>query len=80
MYFCSENIILTPRPKALPDAGAEPAEPIASRLSQDLSPMLREALDKLWSRPYDCRIFTLQFLQLLAQLDNSDLCMMTVRA
>ena len=43
----------------------------------DLSPMLRAALDKLWQRPYDCRIFTLQLLQSLAQLDNASLCMMT---
>ena len=35
------------------------------------------ALDKLWQRPYDCRIFTLQLLQSLAQLDNASLCMMT---
>jgi len=43
----------------------------------DLSPMLRAALDKLWHRPYDCRIFTLQLLQSLAQLDDQSLCMMT---
>ena len=43
----------------------------------DLSPMLKAALDKLWQRPYDCRVFTLQLLQGLAQLDNSSLCMMT---
>jgi len=43
----------------------------------DLSPMLREALDKLWQRPYDCRIFTISLLQHLAQLDNASLCMMT---
>ena len=43
----------------------------------DLTPMLRAALDKLWQRPYDCRIFTLQLLQGLAQLDDSSLCMMT---
>ena len=43
----------------------------------DLSPMLKAALDKLWQRPYDCRIFTLQLLQGLAQLDNASLCMMT---
>jgi len=43
----------------------------------DLSPMLRAALDKLWQRPYDCRIFTLQLLQSLAQLDDQSLCMMT---
>lgn len=43
----------------------------------DLSPMLRAALDKLWQRPYDCRIFTLQLLQSLAKLDNASLCMMT---
>ena len=38
---------------------------------------LKAALDKLWQRPYDCRIFTLQLLQGLAQLDDSSLCMMT---
>lgn len=43
----------------------------------DLAPMLKAALDKLWQRPYDCRIFTLQLLQGLAQLDNASLCMMT---
>jgi len=43
----------------------------------DLSPMLKAALDKLWQRPYDCRIFTLQLLQSLAQLDDQSLCMMT---
>ena len=43
----------------------------------DLTPMLRAALDKLWQRPYDCRIFTLQLLQGLAQLDDSSLFMMT---
>jgi DNA repair exonuclease SbcCD ATPase subunit len=43
----------------------------------DLSPMLKQALDKLWQRPYDCRIFTLQLLQSLSQLDNQSLCMMT---
>ena len=40
----------------------------------DLSPMLKAALDKLWQRPYDCRIFTLQLLQSLAQLDDQSLC------
>ena len=35
------------------------------------------ALDKLWQRPYDCRVFTLQLLQSLAQLDNASLCMMS---
>jgi len=43
----------------------------------DLSIALRDALDKLWQRPYDCRVFTLQLLQSLAQLDNQSLCMMT---
>jgi len=43
----------------------------------DLSPMLKAALDKLWQRPYDCRVFTLQLLQSLAQLDNASLCMMS---
>ena len=44
----------------------------------DLSPMLRSALDKIWlQRPYDCRIFTLQLLQSLAQLDDRSLCMMS---
>ena len=40
----------------------------------DLAPMLKAALDKLWQRPYDCRIFTLQLLQNLAQLDDHSLC------
>ena len=43
----------------------------------DLSPTLKAALDKLWQRPYDCRIFTLQLLQSLAQLDDRSLCMMS---
>merc|ERR1711869_114261 len=43
----------------------------------DLSPMLKEALDKLLQRPYSSRIFTLQLLQGLAQLDDESLCMMT---
>ena len=43
----------------------------------DLAPKLKAALDKLWQRPYDCRIFTLQLLQGLAQLDDQSLGMMT---
>ena len=43
----------------------------------DLSEMLREAMAKLWERPYDCRVFTLQLLQALAQLDDASLCMMS---
>jgi len=42
----------------------------------DLSPMLRAALDKLWQRPYDCRVFVLQLLQSMAALDDGSLCMM----
>ena len=26
-------------------------------------PLLRDALDKLWDRPYEARVFTLQLLQ-----------------
>lgn len=56
----------------------EPVKPDQSHEEElDLSPMLRESLDKLWQRPYDCRIFTLQLLQSLAQLDDASLCMMT---
>ena len=32
--------------------------------------MLRDALDKLWDRPYEARVFTLQLLQGLAELIN----------
>ena len=50
---------------------------VAKERSQaDLSEMLREAMAKLWERPYDCRVFTLQLLQSLAQLDDASLCMM----
>ena len=44
--------------------------------SADLSYMLRAAMAKLWERPYDCRVFTLQLLQSMAQLDDASLCMM----
>eukprot|EP00966_Prymnesium_polylepis_P006852 157875-Prymnesium_polylepis.1 len=36
----------------------------------DLTPLLKDALDNLWSRPYDCRVFMLQLLQALAELDD----------
>jgi len=57
----------------------QPSEQYAEQDDQemDLSPMLKASLDKLWQRPYDCRIFTLQLMQGLAQLDNASLCMMT---
>ena len=45
----------------------------------DLAPMLKAALDKLWKRPYECRIFTLQLLQALAQLDDQSLNSMRAR-
>lgn len=43
----------------------------------DLEPMLRATLDNLWQRPYDCRVFTLQLLQALAELDDRSVCMMS---
>lgn len=42
----------------------------------DLTPMLKEALDNLWQRPYDARVFLLQLLQALAELDDRSVCMM----
>ena len=39
-------------------------------------PLLRDALDKLWDRPYEARVFTLQLLQGLADLEDRSLCMM----
>ena len=39
-------------------------------------PLLRDALDKLWDRPYDCRVFLMQLLQGLSDLDDQSLCMM----
>ena len=41
----------------------------------DLAPMLRKNLDKLWSRSYECRVFVLQLLNSLAELDDRSLCM-----
>jgi len=43
----------------------------------DLTPLLKDALDNLWSRPYDCRVFMLQLLQALAELDDRSVCMMS---
>lgn len=43
----------------------------------DLSPLLNAALDNLWHRPYDCRVFILQLLQALSELDNRSVCMMS---
>jgi len=43
----------------------------------DLTPLLKDALDNLWQRPYDCRVFTLQLLQALAELDDRSVCMMS---
>ena len=37
----------------------------ASPAEVDLTPLLKEALDNLWNRPYDCRVFTLQLLQVI---------------
>jgi len=42
----------------------------------DLTPLLKDSLDNLWSRPYDCRVFTLQLLQAMAELDDRSVCMM----
>lgn len=43
----------------------------------DLTPLLKDALDNLWARPYDCRVFTLQLLQAMAELDDRSVCMMS---
>ncbi|KAL1503195.1 hypothetical protein AB1Y20_011252 [Prymnesium parvum] len=43
----------------------------------ELTPLLKEALDNLWQRPYDCKVFTLQLLQALAELDDRSVCMMS---
>lgn len=53
-----------------------PAEDEEAR-EMDLTPLLKECLDKLWGRSYQCRVFTLQLLQGLADLDDSSLCMMS---
>jgi len=65
--------------QAMVGSAGQPAQltPQEEEEEIDLSPMLKAALDKLWQRPYDCRIFTLQLLQSLAQLDDQSLCMMT---
>ena len=42
----------------------------------EMVPLLRDALDKLWDRPYEARVFTLQLLQGLADLEDRSLCMM----
>lgn len=42
----------------------------------DLGPILQAAVNKLWSRPHECRIFTLQLLKSLAELDDRSLSMM----
>jgi len=42
----------------------------------DLGPILQSAVNKLWSRPHECRIFTLQLLKSLAELDDRSLSMM----
>ena len=42
----------------------------------DLLPLLKASVDKLWDRPYDCRVFLMQLLQGLSDLDDQSLCMM----
>ena len=42
----------------------------------DLLPLLKSSVDKLWDRPYDCRVFLMQLLQGLSDLDDQSLCMM----
>jgi len=49
---------------------AKPSAQDEEEPEMDLSVALRDTLDKLWQRPYDCRVFTLQLLQSLATLDN----------
>ena len=45
--------------------------------ADDLSPLLKAAVDNLWQRPYDCRVFTVQLLQALSELDDKSVCMMS---
>ena len=52
------------------------AEEEAAVQEAEMVPLLREALDKLWDRPYEARVFTLQLLQGLADLEDRSLCMM----
>lgn len=48
----------------------------AQEQHMDLTPMLKDALDNLWQRPYDARVFLLQLLQAMAELDDRSVCMM----
>jgi len=41
----------------------------------DLEPLMQAALNKLWARPYKCRVFTLKLLSSLAELDDDSLMM-----
>jgi hypothetical protein len=54
----------------------EEADELAPVHEADMVPLLRDALDKLWDRPYEARVFTLQLLQGLADLEDRSLCMM----
>ena len=54
----------------------EEADELAPVHEADMVPLLRDALDKLWDRPYEARVFTLQLLQGLAELEDRSLCMM----
>ena len=41
--------------------------------------MLQETINKLWARPYEARVFTLQLLKALAELDDRSLSMICRR-
>ncbi|KAL3924244.1 MAG: hypothetical protein SGPRY_003978 [Prymnesium sp.] len=56
---------------ALTGAGEDEQE------EMELTPLLKDALDNLWQRPYECKVFTLQLLQALAELDDRSVCMMS---
>jgi hypothetical protein len=42
----------------------------------DLRPVMQHTVQRLWERPYDCRLFTLQLLKNLSELDDQSLSMM----
>jgi len=42
----------------------------------DLRPVMQQTVQRLWDRPYDCRLFTLQLLKNLSELDDQSLAMM----
>uniref|UniRef100_A0A7S0IXH3 Uncharacterized protein n=1 Tax=Calcidiscus leptoporus TaxID=127549 RepID=A0A7S0IXH3_9EUKA len=61
--------------EAQPEVGEEDGL-AAEEEELDLAPMLQATINKLWARPYECRIFALQLLKSLAELDDRSLSMM----